>query len=58
MIELLQQIPLDRALLILFLAGQLVERFRQSERSRRDQGKRIGELDRRITALEASRGRA
>lgn len=56
MIQFLQQVPVDRLLLVLFLAGQLLERFRAGERSRRDQGKRLGALADRVTALEASRG--
>ncbi len=58
MIDLLKQVPLDRALLVLFVAGQLWERFKSGERSRRDQGKRLGALETRVAAIEASRGRA
>lgn len=62
MIELLQQIPLDRALLILFLAGQLWEKFKNTRASLRLQGERVGVLEEKVakleTALEASRGRA
>lgn len=54
MMSLLQQIPIDRALLVLFVAGQLWERFKAGERSRRSQGERIGALADRVTALEAS----
>jgi hypothetical protein len=54
MISLLQQIPIDRALLVIFVAGQLYERFKSARVSLRDQGKRIGALETRVTALEAS----
>ena len=65
MIPLLQQVPIDRLLLVLFVAGQLWERFKAGERSRRSQGERMGAVERqlaeaiaRLAALEASRGRA
>lgn len=57
MLTLLQQLPLDRVLLVVFVAGQLLERFRAGERSRRSQGQRIGDVETRLAALEASRGR-
>lgn len=64
MTTLLSQIPLDRALLVLFLAGQLWEKFKATRASLRDQGKRIGatetqlaEVVARLAALEASRSR-
>lgn len=58
MIELLQKIPVDRALLIVFLAGQLYSQFKGVRTSLCDQGKRIGELEKRVAALEASGKRA
>lgn len=65
MLTLLSQIPLDRALLVLFLAGQLWEKFKSTRRSLQDQGRRIGGAERelaeivgRLAALEASRNRA
>jgi hypothetical protein len=57
-IQLLQQIPVDRALLVVFLAGQLYSQFKGVRTSLRDQGKRIGELERRVAALEALGKRA
>lgn len=58
MIQLLQQIPIDRALLVVFLAGQLYAQFKSVKRSQRTQGERIGALEARIAALEASGKRA
>jgi hypothetical protein len=65
LIPLLQTVPIDRLLLVLFVAGQLWERFKTGERSRRSQGERIGAqaekiiaLEARLTALEASGYRA
>lgn len=54
MIQLLQQIPLERALLLIFVAGGLYEKFKATRTSLRDQGRRLGSLETRITALEAS----
>jgi len=54
MIELLQQIPLERALLLIFVAGGLYEKFKATRSSLRDQGRRVGSLETRVTALEAS----
>ncbi len=54
MISLLQQIPLERALLLIFVAGQLYEKFKATRTSLRDQGKRLGNLTERVAALEAS----
>lgn len=58
MIDLLQKVPLDRALLVIFLAGQLYAQFKQTRASLRDQGRRVGELEKRVAALEASGKRA
>lgn len=65
MIQLLQQIPLDRALLVVFLWGQLWAQFKSTRASLRDQGRRMGAVEKqlaemvgRLAALEASRGRA
>lgn len=58
MIQLLQQIPVDRALLVVFLAGQLYAQFKGVRTSLRLQGVRIGELERRVAALEALGKRA
>ena len=52
--ELLQQIPLERLLLVLFVAGGLYEKFKATRVSLRDQGRRLGSLEERVTALEAS----
>jgi len=57
-IELLQKVPLDRALLVIFLAGQLYAQFKQTRASLRDQGRRVGELEKRVAALEATGKRA
>jgi len=57
-IDLLQKVPLDRALLVIFLAGQLYAQFKQTRASLRDQGRRVGELEKRVAALEASGKRA
>jgi hypothetical protein len=53
MITLLQQVPIDRALLVVFLAGQLYAQFKSVKRSQRSQGERVGALETRVTALEA-----
>jgi len=53
-IQLLQQIPVDRALLVIFLGGQLYAQFKNARQSLRHQGERIGELEKRVAALEAS----
>lgn len=58
MIELLEQIPLDRALLVIFLAGQLYAQFKSAKASLKRQGERIGALEARLAALEASRSHA
>jgi hypothetical protein len=58
MIALLQQVPLDRALLVIFLAGQLYAQFKSVKRSQQRQGERLGALEERIAALEASGKRA
>lgn len=58
MIQVLQQIPVDRALLVVFLAGQLYAQFKGVRTSLRDQGKRIGDLEKRVAALEALGKRA
>ena len=58
MLTLLQQLPIDRVLLVIFVAGGVWERFKSGERSRRAQGQRLGQLETRVAALEASRGRA
>ncbi len=53
MIDLLQKVPLDRALLVIFLAGQLYQQFKQTRASLRDQGRRMGTAETAISALEA-----
>ena len=58
MLQLLAQIPVDRALLVVFLAGQLYAQFKGVRTSLRDQGKRIGDLEKRVAALEALGKRA
>lgn len=58
MIQLLQQIPVDRALLVVFLAGQLYSQFKGVRTSLRLQGVRVGELEKRVAALEALGKRA
>lgn len=65
MIQLLEQIPLDRALLVVFLAGQLWAQFKNVRASLKHQGERMGAAEKqlaevlgRVAALEASRGRA
>jgi hypothetical protein len=57
-IQLLQQIPVDRALLVVFLAGQLYSQFKGVRTSLRLQGVRVGELEKRVAALEALGKRA
>jgi len=57
MIDLLQHVPIDRLLLLIFVAGGVFERFKSGERSRRAQGQRLGDLETRVAALEASKGR-
>ena len=56
MIAILQGITVDRALLVVFVAGTLWERFKQTRTSLRDQWKRIGDLANRVAALEAKGG--
>jgi hypothetical protein len=53
MLQLLSQIPIDRALLVVFLAGQLWAQFKSTRLSLRDQGRRIGGLVEKLGALEA-----
>ncbi len=53
MIQLLQQIPIDRALLVIFLGGQLYAQFKGMRRSVRDQGQRIGKVESDVAALQA-----
>jgi hypothetical protein len=52
-IQVLQTIPVDRALLIVFLAGQLYSQFKGMRASQRSQGERIGVLEERVAKLEA-----
>jgi hypothetical protein len=56
-LTLLAQLTLDRVLLVVFVAGTLFERLKGVLRSQRSQGERIGSLEDRVTALEASRSR-
>lgn len=65
MIDLLQHIPLERALLVIFLAGGLWEKFKNTRASLKHQGERMGATEKqlaevvgRLAALEASRSRA
>lgn len=53
MIELLQKVPVDRALLVIFLAGQLYAQFKSVKRSQRSQGERLGQVEKSTSALEA-----
>jgi hypothetical protein len=55
MTALLQQIPLDRLLLWVFLAGSLAREVKAARGSLRAHGERLGSLEQRIAALEASR---
>jgi hypothetical protein len=54
MTDLLQHVSADRVVLVLFLAGTLFEKFKATRASLRDQGKRLGAIETRVTALEAS----
>lgn len=54
MIQLLQQIPVDRALLVVFLAGQLYAQFKSVRTSQRLQGVRVGELEKDVATLKAA----
>ena len=54
MIELLQKVPVDRALLVIFLAGQLYQQFKQTRVSLRLQGERIGKLEEDVAKLKAA----
>lgn len=56
MLDLLQQIPVERLVLWIFLAGVAWARLRDHTRSLRDQGKRIGSLAGRVTACETQLG--
>jgi hypothetical protein len=58
MIAVMQGITVDRVVLVVFIAGTLYERLKQTRTSLRDQGKRIGELATRLAALEAKVGAA
>jgi hypothetical protein len=49
----LQGVTVDRLLLLVFVAGTLYERFKATRTSLRDQGKRLGALEGRVTALES-----
>jgi hypothetical protein len=54
-IEMLKGVSPDRALLIVFLAGQLYSQFKGMRASQRLQGERIGKLEDRVAKLEGSR---
>lgn len=47
-----EQITFERVLLLAFLAGQWLERWRQTRASLRSQGERIGVVEDRISKLE------
>lgn len=55
MIQALQSIPLERALLLVFLAGQLYSQFKSVRASQKAQGIRIGVLEEKLAKLEGSR---
>jgi len=52
-IELLSKIPVDRALLVVFLAGQLYAQFKSVRHSLRSQGERLGAVEKSTSGLEA-----
>lgn len=52
MIEWLQTIPAERVLLWVFLAGGAWSQLRAARASLRDQGKRIGSLERDVARLQ------
>lgn len=54
MIQLWQQIPLDRLALVVFLAGQLYSQFKGVRTSLRLQGTRIGGLEKDVAELKAA----
>ncbi len=54
MIDLLAKIPVDRALLIVFLAGQMYAQFKGVRTSLRLQGVRIGQLEKDVSELKAA----
>lgn len=65
MLQVLSQIPPERVLLVIFLAGRLVENFKTVRASLKHQGERMGATEKqlaevvgRLAALEASRARA
>jgi len=51
--ELLQHISPDRVLLWAFTAGTLVAQFKSARASLRDQGRRLGALEKAVASLEA-----
>lgn len=53
MIQALQSIPLDRALLVVFLAGQLYSQFKGMRASLKSQGIRMGVVEEKVAKLEA-----
>ena len=53
MLEFLQQIPPERVALWVFMAGGLVTQFKSARASLRDQGRRLGALEKTCSALEA-----
>lgn len=56
MIQLLQQISFERALLLVFLAGGLYREFKDARRSLRGQGQRIGDVETRLARVEGKLG--
>lgn len=56
MIQLLQQVPVERLALLLFAAGQIYGQFKSARRSLREHGQRIGALADRIARLEGKVG--
>lgn len=56
MIQLLQQISFERAMLLVFLAGGLYREFKDARRSLREHGRRIGDVEGRIATVEGKLG--
>jgi hypothetical protein len=55
-IQWLQQIPAERIIMWIFLAGVAWSRLHAATKSLRDQGRRIGALATRVARLEAAAG--
>jgi len=52
MLQLLQQVPIERVALLLFTAGQIYGQFKSARRSLREHGQRLGKLESDVAELK------